>query len=198
MHDQANFLTDFKKLEGLEYSKSKLGSNVTEIEGLVDFLNLKINSSENAEMRAAIVGKVLGKLKAKADDMKAELEAYCVRTANKEIMKQLEVGREEKKNLEDKIKDFLDQSGGGKQFIHEVNRWKERIKAKAPRSERRLEEENILEQATEVQKKIRIKKLEIVKIKFAEKATGDRTSDNVEAEVNIKTKVKVEETKGKS
>merc|ERR1712183_924252 len=165
------------RIEELEGSRTKLNSRVQEAEETIYSLNTKIASTEKTKHRieseleeismeyerthaAAIItekrarnfDKVVGEWKAKADDLKAELEAsqsecrnysselFRLKTAYDETNEQLDVVRRENKNLADEIKDLLDQLGDGGRSIHELDKQRRRMESEKEELQSALEE----------------------------------------------------------
>ena len=82
---------------------------------------------------------VIGKWKAKVDDIVAEIEGsqkecrnynselFRLKAAFDETTEQLDVVKRENKNLADEIKDLLDQLGDGGRSIHELDKQRRRL-----------------------------------------------------------------------
>merc|ERR1719431_2346788 len=172
------------RIDELEGNKGKLLSRVSEAEESIEALNAKISGAEKVkhrldveleemqmeyerthaaavitEKRARNFDKVVGEWKAKADDLKAELEAsqsecrnynaevFRLKAAYDESLEQLDVVRRENKNLADEIKDLLDQLGDGGRSIHELDKQRRRLEVEKEELQAALEEaEAALEQ----------------------------------------------------
>ena len=102
---------------------------------------------------------VIGKWKAKVDDIVAEIEGsqkecrnynselFRLKAAFDETTEQLDVVKRENKNLADEIKDLLDQLGDGGRSIHELDKQRRRLEVEKEELQSALEEaEAALEQ----------------------------------------------------
>ena len=102
---------------------------------------------------------VIGKWKAKVDDIVAEIEGsqkecrnynselFRLKAAWDETNEQLDVVKRENKNLADEIKDLLDQLGDGGRSIHELDKQRRRLEVEKEELQGALEEaEGALEQ----------------------------------------------------
>merc|ERR1712020_572047 len=111
------------------------------------------------ERRGRNFDKVIGKWKAKVDDLVAEIEGsqkecrnynselFRLKAAFDETNEQLDVVKRENKNLADEIKDLLDQLGDGGRSIHELDKQRRRLEVEKEELQGALEEaEGALEQ----------------------------------------------------
>eukprot|EP00095_Tigriopus_kingsejongensis_P012356 maker-scaffold198_size266703-snap-gene-1.28 protein:Tk12356 transcript:maker-scaffold198_size266703-snap-gene-1.28-mRNA-1 annotation:"myosin heavy muscle isoform x29" len=111
------------------------------------------------EKRGRNFDKIITEWKCKADDLQGEIEAsqsecrnfssefFRIKSANEELVEQLDTVKRENKNLAEEIKDLLDQLGEGGRSIHELDKSRRRLEVEKEELQAALEEaEAALEQ----------------------------------------------------
>ncbi|OQR72719.1 myosin heavy chain [Tropilaelaps mercedesae] len=146
------------RLEELEESRKRLQIKLQGAEDIIEGLNGKQLASQ-LEKRQKSFDKVIAEWKAKTDDLAAELDAsqkecrnystevFKLRAAYDESQEHYEAVKRENKNLQDELKDLLDQLGEGGRSVHELEKARKRLELEKDELQHALEEaEAALEQ----------------------------------------------------
>lgn len=145
-----------EKIGVLEKSKVRLTGELEDIS--TDYERFNTNAAI-LEKRGRNFDKVITEWKCKGDDLQGEIEAsqaecrnfssefFRIKSANEELVEQLDTVKRENKNLAEEIKDLLDQLGEGGRSIHELDKSRRRLEIEKEELQAALEEaEAALEQ----------------------------------------------------
>eukprot|EP00094_Tigriopus_californicus_P010960 TCALIF_10574-PA protein Name:"Similar to Mhc Myosin heavy chain, muscle (Drosophila melanogaster)" AED:0.06 eAED:0.07 QI:131/0.8/0.63/1/0.8/0.72/11/394/1898 len=145
-----------EKIGVLEKSKVRLTGELEDIS--TDYERFNTNAAI-LEKRGRNFDKVITEWKCKGDDLQGEIEAsqsecrnfssefFRIKSANEELVEQLDTVKRENKNLAEEIKDLLDQLGEGGRSIHELDKSRRRLQVEKEELQAALEEaEAALEQ----------------------------------------------------
>ncbi|XP_076329205.1 myosin heavy chain, muscle-like [Tachypleus tridentatus] len=144
------------KCSNLEKAKSRLQGEIEDMSIEVE----KANSlATTLEKKQKSFDKTIAEWKQKVDDLRSELDAsqrecrdystelFKLRTSYEESQEQYEAVKRENKNLQDEIKDLIDQLGVGGRSVHELEKSKKRLEMEKDELQAALEEaEAALEQ----------------------------------------------------
>ncbi|XP_076337304.1 myosin heavy chain, muscle-like isoform X5 [Tachypleus tridentatus] len=144
------------RCSGLEKTKSRLQGEIEDMSIEVDRAN---NLAATLEKKQKSFDKTIAEWKQKVDDLAAELDAsqrecrdystelFKLRASFEESQEQHEAIKRENKNLQDEIKDLVDQLGEGGRNVHELEKARKRLEMEKEELQAALEEaEAALEQ----------------------------------------------------
>ncbi|XP_076312164.1 myosin heavy chain, muscle-like isoform X3 [Tachypleus tridentatus] len=144
------------KCSGLEKVKSRLQGEIEDMAIEVDRAN---NLAATLEKKQKSFDKTIAEWKQKVDDLAAELDAsqrecrdystelFKLRSSYDDSQEQCEAVKRENKNLQDEIKDLMDQLGEGGRNVHELEKARKRLEMEKEELQAALEEaEAALEQ----------------------------------------------------
>ncbi|XP_054160100.1 myosin heavy chain, muscle-like isoform X3 [Oppia nitens] len=144
------------KVSGLEKTKQRLAGELEDMAIEVERANALASTLEKKQKS---FDKIVAEWKQKVDDLAAELDAsqkecrnystelFKLRAAYEESQEQYDAVKRENKNLQDEIKDLLDQLGEGGRSVHELEKSRKRLEMEKEELQAALEEaEAALEQ----------------------------------------------------
>merc|ERR1712088_1206644 len=161
------------RAEEIEMTKMKLQARLSECQGTIEQLQLKVGEidtmaaqadaahllNNSMEKKAKQFDKIVGEWKVKVDSTSMDLdnaqkecrnassELFRVKSAYEESILQLDEVRKENKVLSNEIKDIMDQISEGGKSIHEIDKIRKRLEAEKMELQAALEEaEGSLEQ----------------------------------------------------